>query len=93
MAKVMRISEDAEKAALLHGDTVSKGILGMAYKLERAQATISVLELKTTPFSASTPLSGASFAVPEIVDGMPKAYWTRFKKELESFVDLAKREY
>lgn len=36
---------------------------------------------------------GVSFAVPEMVGGMPDAYWKQLRKELDRSIENAKREY
>ena len=84
-SKPMRITDEAEAIALRYGATISKGIVEMEYKIAHP-----LLLTEPAKLIAAT---GTSFAVPELIAGMPPEYWKKLKAELELFLERAARGY
>lgn len=82
----MRLTSEAETTALRYGDTVSKGIVEMEYRITHPATSPS-------PDTLLQNATGTSFAVPELEDGMDARYWKRFKKEMDNLVERAQRGY
>ena len=83
--KVVRVEIDCYDLIMgyANGGSATDGVRAME---KRIREVASVTEKKQMGV-------GVSFAVPEVVDGMPVEYWKRLKKELESFIERGQRGY
>ena len=76
--KTIRVHRDAEKIALRYGSTVSKGIIEMEYRLQHPSSPNAPCVPGQEPLSS---------------DGISPEYWKRLKKELDVFIEQARRGY
>ena len=85
----IRVTYESEEIALKYGSTVSKGITEMEFRLTHQSTPPPVLQNTTATFSAS----GTTFAVPELIAGMPAEYWKKLRKMNEEIVEAGRRGF
>lgn len=87
-SKTVRIDDDVEKVLRKYSDgSINDCVLAMDTKITSLADVIEGMK------AVSHKDDPVSFAVPEMVDGMPSQYWKRFKKEIDEVLERARRGY